>query len=65
MVFVLSDTMPIRIGRKTARDLRRICGKLQGEDGFHTSYDNGLQEVMRFWNEYHHLEKEIREKLIE
>ena len=55
---------PVRLRKKTARELRMVCGKLQGSDGFHTSYDSAAQELIRFWNEYSHLENEIIEKLI-
>ena len=51
------DTTMIRIRKKTARSLRKVCGKLQGEDGFHTSYDSAIEELIRFWDEYKHLEE--------
>lgn len=47
----------LKIQAKTARDLRKVCGELQAKDGFHTSYDNALQELIRFWREHKHVEE--------
>ena len=50
--------MPIRIDRKIAKELRMVCGELQSRDGFYTSYSNAIEELMRFWHEHKHIEKE-------
>lgn len=53
----MTDYTPIRIEKKTARELRKVCGELQSRDGFYTTYDNAIQELIRIWHEYKHLEK--------
>ena len=60
----LGKDLHLKISAKTGNDLRMVCGKLQGRDGFYTTYDGGIAELIRFWNEYNHLEQEIIEKLI-
>lgn len=45
----------LRVSKKTARELRKVCGELQARDGYHTSYDNAIQELIHSWNEHRDL----------
>lgn len=54
----MTDYMVIRIERKIAKDLRKVCGELQSRDGFYTTYGNAIQELIRVWHEYKHLEED-------
>ena len=47
----------MKISSETGNDLRKVCGELQARDGFYTTYDNAIIELIRFWHEWKHMEK--------
>lgn len=49
----------LRVDKKTARELRKVCGDLQGRDGFYTTYNNAIIELIHFWREHKGIEKSL------
>lgn len=53
----LGKDFHIKITAETGKELRKVCGALQARDGFYTTYDNAIQELIRFWHEHKHIEE--------
>ncbi|MBI4127991.1 MAG: hypothetical protein HY459_02875 [Parcubacteria group bacterium] len=55
----MADEVMVRIGKTTHRELMKVEGQLTARDGYHTTHDLAIQEMVKFWNKYNGVNKSL------
>ncbi len=47
----------VRVEKRTLKELIRIGGEFTARDSYHTTHNNAILELIRFWDEHKHIEQ--------